>query len=224
MVDLSHWVFAKDFTAHEAAYLILGVDPSTDTDSRSVRHIKERMGEAYAGALKNLGFQFFVEPCLPDSWFDDGTHTVDPKFTLFSAEMERLSEGFRDGDEVTTAAWLERGRNDFLEQRFSRAELARWIYENQLVSAYPFALVSAPQLKVIDEKSDVEKPLSNRERDTLLTIIATLCKDAGYDYTKAAKTAGLIQSTAATMGVSIGETTIEGHLKKIPDALATRMK
>lgn len=77
----------------------------------------------------------------------------------------------------------------------------------------------------ITEKTPVqEKPLSTRERDTLLTIIAVLCKDAGYDYTKAAKTAGLIQSTAAGIGVSIGETTIENHLKKIPDALGTRTR
>ena len=68
------------------------------------------------------------------------------------------------------------------------------------------------------------KPPGTIERNTLLTIIAALCKDAGYDHTKHAKTAGLIQSTADKMGVSIGETTIEGHLKKIPDALATRMK
>jgi len=74
------------------------------------------------------------------------------------------------------------------------------------------------------DKSARDKPLSSRERDTLLTIIAALCKDAGYDYSKHAKTAGLIQSTASIMGVSIGETTIEGHLKKIPDALGTRMK
>ena len=69
-----------------------------------------------------------------------------------------------------------------------------------------------------------DRPLKGRERDTLLTIIAALCKDAGYDHTRHAKTAGLIQSTAAKMGVSIGETTIEGHLKKIPYALGTRMK
>lgn len=68
------------------------------------------------------------------------------------------------------------------------------------------------------------KPLLSRERDTLLVIIAALCKDAGYDYTKHAKTAGLIQSTATKMGLAIGESTIEGHLKKIPDALGTRMK
>ena len=61
----------------------------------------------------------------------------------------------------------------------------------------------------------IDKPLGNRERETLLTIIAALCKEANLDHTKHAKTAGLIQGTAASMGLSIGETTIEGHLKKI---------
>jgi hypothetical protein len=69
-----------------------------------------------------------------------------------------------------------------------------------------------------------EKPLSKRERDTLLTIIGVLCKEAKLNYATHAKTAGLIKNMADHMGVSIGETTIEGHLKKIPDALATHMK
>ena len=75
----------------------------------------------------------------------------------------------------------------------------------------------APQMQI-------ERPLATTERNILLTIIAALCKDAGYDITKHAKTAGLIQNTAATMRVSIGETTIENHLKKIPDALGTRTR
>lgn len=72
--------------------------------------------------------------------------------------------------------------------------------------------------------SSDDKPLSTTERNTLLCIIAALCKEAKMDYKTHAKTAGLIQKTAAEMAVSIGETTIEGHLKKIPNALATRMK
>jgi hypothetical protein len=88
-------------------------------------------------------------------------------------------------------------------------------------------VIRTSEILALQSKLDgtaLDKPLATRERDTLLTIIAALCKDAGHDYTKHAKAAGLIQSTAAQMGVSIGETTIEGHLKKIPDALATRMK
>lgn len=67
-------------------------------------------------------------------------------------------------------------------------------------------------------------PIDTRERNTLLSIIAVLCKEAKIDYIKPAKAARFIQGTAALMQVSIGETTIEGHLKKIPDALETRMK
>ena len=69
-----------------------------------------------------------------------------------------------------------------------------------------------------------EKPLVTRERNTLLAIIAALCKEANLDHTRPAKTADLIADMAAKMGLSIGESTIEGHLKKIPDALASRMK
>lgn len=82
--------------------------------------------------------------------------------------------------------------------------------------------VLALQSKI--DGSVLEKPLSNRERDTLLSIIAVLCKEANYDYNRAAKTAGNIHGTAAGMGISIGESTIELHLKKIPNALGTRIK
>ena len=71
---------------------------------------------------------------------------------------------------------------------------------------------------------ETEKPLTVKERNTLLTIIAVLCKEAKLDYKKPAKTAGLIKDMAAAMPVSIGETTIENHLKKIPDALGTRTR
>lgn len=69
-----------------------------------------------------------------------------------------------------------------------------------------------------------DKPLSNRERNTLLTIIAALCKEAKIDYRSASKAANLIQDIAASLGASIGESTIEGHLKKIPNAVESRMK
>jgi hypothetical protein len=74
------------------------------------------------------------------------------------------------------------------------------------------------------EQQNAERPLRTTERKTLLTIIAALCVEAKIPSNKPAKAAGMIQSTAAKMGVSIGETTIEGHLNKIPDALGTRMK
>ena len=73
-------------------------------------------------------------------------------------------------------------------------------------------------------KLESDQPLGTKERNTLLIIIAALCNEAKMDCAKPAKTAALIADTAAKMGLSIGESTIEGHLKKIPDALETRMK
>ena len=71
---------------------------------------------------------------------------------------------------------------------------------------------------------NTEKPLETRERNTLLAIIAVLCNDAKIDYTKPSKAADYIQSTADKMGISTSKRGIEEHLKKITDAVATRMK
>ena len=69
-----------------------------------------------------------------------------------------------------------------------------------------------------------EKPLSKRERDTLLTIIALACNEGKLEYLKPSKAANFLKGTADLLGISIGESTIEEHLKKIPDALESRMK
>lgn len=79
-------------------------------------------------------------------------------------------------------------------------------------------------LSTLSVGNSLDTEMSTRERRTLLTIIGVLCKEAKLDYKTHSKTAGYIESTAAKMGVSIGESTIESHLKKIPDALETRMR
>lgn len=229
MADLSHWIYAKDFTIREAALLIMGADPSENTDHRNVQHIYDRMSEAYADALKGIHYQFRIEPHLDESWYDEDKLLelqVSSKTTLMSVAMEKLAMAFGDGDDHPTLEFLnrEKGDVDFQYQRFSRAELARWIKESGLLSAYTFAQNATAQSQGKDKHAEIEKPLLKRERDTLLTIIAALCKDLGYDHTKIAKTAAMINRTSEAMGSPIGETTIEGHLKKIPDALETRMK
>jgi hypothetical protein len=68
-----------------------------------------------------------------------------------------------------------------------------------------------------DQKA--ERPLGQRERDTLLVIIASLADLPKVDVKKHSKAALAIQSQAARMGVRVGARTIEDHLKRIPDAL-----
>jgi hypothetical protein len=120
---------------------------------------------------------------------------------MYNAETFQALQAERDAAKATIEVarqWAERKREELNSLRAERDALAAQVKETD--------------------------PLNTRERNSLLSIIAALCKEAKIDYTKPAKAAGLIQGTAALMQVSIGETTIEGHLKKIPDALAPRMK
>lgn len=78
--------------------------------------------------------------------------------------------------------------------------------------------------KPVDDAKETNKPLITSERNTLLSIIAVLCNEAKLDHTATTKSAGLIQDMAQRLGIHIGKTTIRDHLKKIPEALGTRME
>jgi hypothetical protein len=127
--------------------------------------------------------------------------------------------GGRDGVTVVDPSGVAKHR---LTIRHS--DLKKWMAATEPGKTPAFLFGEAGLPDELHTANIAEKPLGTIERNTLLAIIAVLCKEAGYDPSKHAKTAGLIQGTAAGMGLSIGETTIEDHLKKIPNALATRMK
>lgn len=69
------------------------------------------------------------------------------------------------------------------------------------------------------DPEEAEKPISSRERYSLMAIIATLIGECNWDYRRAAKTASEIYRSANLAGIQIGETTIENHLKRIDAAL-----
>lgn len=75
----------------------------------------------------------------------------------------------------------------------------------------------AAQVKDVD-------PLDPRERNTLLVIIAALAKEAKINIDPPGKAAIFIEGLTDSMGAHASKRAIEEHLKKISDALATRMK
>jgi len=82
-----------------------------------------------------------------------------------------------------------------------------------------------PKFATVQKPLDLdETPLSTVERNILLTIIAALCKQQNIPYKTPAKAANLILDLVTRMGARVGETTIEKHLKRIPEALESRMK
>jgi hypothetical protein len=216
MADLSHWDFAESFYIEEAAELIVGGNPEAILGERSKKI-------AFSTAAKPV-FNRMTDACVVAMLALRGGKNCPPDGLMF-LELERAASQSKPRTLFLTI--LDTMLSTGEEYRVRRAEIARWLSAIGLKSVYRFDLATsnATSLNKEDDKlAQSDKRLATRERDTLLIIIAALCEEAGYDYKKPAKTAGLIQSTATKMGVSIGETTIENHLKKIPDALGSRMK
>jgi hypothetical protein len=84
------------------------------------------------------------------------------------------------------------------------------------------SLPSPPAVHI--QQGDEGKPLGTRERDTLLTIIAALAKEAKLQIDQPGKTALYIEGLTNELGAPVSKRAIEDHLKKIPNALETRMK
>lgn len=69
----------------------------------------------------------------------------------------------------------------------------------------------------------IDRPLTTRQRRTLLTIIAAFCKYEGIDPKARDAVAQIVQMTE-DLSVPISNDTVRATLKEIPDALEARMK
>ncbi len=70
----------------------------------------------------------------------------------------------------------------------------------------------------------VDKPITTRERNTLLTIIAALAKEAKIDLSKPAKAGEAIAHLTELIGAPVDHSTIEGKIKQISEAVKARQK
>ena len=93
--------------------------------------------------------------------------------------------------------------------RVAREEFERFCEQNALVAG---------------TRQREERPLGTIERNTLLTIIAALAKEARVNISQPGKAALAIESLTDQLGTHVSKRAIEDHLKRIPDALETRMK
>lgn len=78
------------------------------------------------------------------------------------------------------------------------------------------------EARISEPSQKVQKPIERRERNTLLLIVAALCKLAKVDVTKASAAATTIENETVRMGARVAARTIENHLKLIPEALEAR--
>ena len=65
----------------------------------------------------------------------------------------------------------------------------------------------------------LDKPLGQRERTTLLTIIAALAKEAKVDVTKPVKSGQIISSLIEAIGYEVAPNTVAGHMRTLRKTL-----
>jgi len=76
----------------------------------------------------------------------------------------------------------------------------------------------------LDNPTKSDKKLEEKERNTLLIIIAALTGHAKINLDKPSKAAGIISALTEETGSPVSDSTIENIIKKIPDALQKRSK
>lgn len=102
-------------------------------------------------------------------------------------------------------------------------DLIEWASTEDAQEMHETKQADPPEPEVPTEPA-IERPLGTRERDTLLTIIAALAKEARLQIDQPGKAALFIEGLTNQLGSPVSKRAIEEHLKKIPNALETRMK
>ena len=219
MNHLQHWDFRTSFTIEQAALLIVGLDAddpaySEELPAKAVL-VMESMENSYLLGLH--AFRRFLEE--PSAF---GNHPPDQYLKSLDF-LYHESVYVEDGDTRDFMHWLSDRGQRMQEQEFTQGAISHWLTVNELPSSYVFRprkAGSSVAVRTVDPA-----PVSSRERNTLLCIIAALCHESKIDFRKPSSAAVVIRDIAHNkLGVAIGETTIEGHLKKIPDTLEHRAK
>jgi hypothetical protein len=224
LMKLSRFDSRKYFSGKEIACLIRGQDPTEFESSNRFEYEITLVNSASDDGVAHVNYAKSIGD--PANYI--GTALFSNQLLVFF-KRKNINVKLADSDQqshqnfelqsfkIDFMKWQLSADSHFNNLTFDRNEIARWIDSCNIDSEYYFGCA----VKVI---SEIDKPLGTRERNTLLIIIAALCEEAKLNYKTAAKTAVLIRSMTDQVDARIGESTIEGHLKKIPDALEARMK
>ncbi len=210
-MDLSHWDLVDAFSLHEAACLASGFDPKlkeiTPNQEAKATLLRQVMNNAHDSAMKHAGWYL-------RSQFEEDFMFVEEPVESGDLQSIELTKRFH------ICLMIKEPLGDFDPERptFSREALGVWLEEKGYQSPYSF--IRQPR----QGQSEEQKPLTAKERTSLLTVIALLAEEARIDISKPSKAAATILKLAETQGINIAQRTIEEHLKKIPDALEKRGK
>ncbi|MHB1093405.1 hypothetical protein [Thiobacillus sp.] len=216
-MELSHWDLVESFTGWEAACLASGIDPKLSDESRPEQKAK---AELIYRELMNAYNRAHSAATFLLTGKRDKDETI---YSVFQSEHLPSTDLLREARvclDLGIELRYENISGNDEEKLFSRGNLNDWFVVKNYRPAYAFL----PSNDHPQQPAIREKPLTTKERTSLLTVIALLTEEARIDISKPSKAAATILKLAETQGINIAQRTIEEYLKKIPDALEKRGK
>lgn len=173
--NLSRWDLIDEFTAQQAACLMLGMDPNDPKASTwETEPILIRMRESYQRTAIGIVFKLREDDSNPEGvkMVGDFMELMGRRLSFFYFETERQAEDVRQADDVITrlSGWFD-------QETFRRPELVRWLSLFQIQSQYQFDLDAVPEN--FTEPSVTHKPKMRLQEDWVIEQI----KARGFDPT-----------------------------------------
>lgn len=232
MADLSHWDLADTFTGREAAYLMMGVDPSgPDAERTNADRTLDELQSAYNGAL-DRAYYAVHKYLMGRKYSNENDLKRGPACLVSLLLTAKLNISAYCLDPQILMDWLHTRNHDVQNEEFSRDELARWVRENNVPSIYRFGLgasvpatpsasgATVPQAATTAQGTADDTPAAtavpnSRERNTLLRIIGGLAM-ATYKMNIHGRMDGIteILDDLAQHGVTVSEETLRGKLRE----------
>lgn len=213
MIDIPQYVLASCFTAEQAAALILGIDQDNATGHENEEYGKLLvcMRESYDQAVT-----YFVD-CL-----EEGVALNPCPRMLESIGLEvRVKLLWQNSDDFC----LENEEKfiGFENQKFTRGELERWIFEMGIKSAYQF---TKQNVNFSSPPTKSKKTFSTKERKKLLGIIFWIIK-TWYEYnhySQAVVIAVKVKKDLADCGFDIDEKFVSDRIGEAFDLYCGTLK
>lgn len=203
MIDIQQCNLESEFTAANAAALILGVDQekAADNEKELYEKLLACMRECHESAVS-----YFID-CLEEMT----TLNPPPRILVSTGLQFRVKLLWTESADF----WLENEEKyiGFENQKFTRNELDRWLSAIGLASSYPFVPSKTSTTEVVEKTKNA---FTTKERKTLLLIIFGIVK-VFYEYSsnsQANKITCKVKRDLEDCGVNIQEEFIREYLKE----------
>jgi hypothetical protein len=217
---LHFWFKHDSWTPHEGLIILCGFSPKNfKFDQEDIPYIPATEDVDRVGQIRS-SYGGYGMTRLDHLRLDD-TETR----KLLYDEFFTIKLDFQSNYKILLKLWNSGGHTEisytpayFVEwagRKKWKIDWYEWVVNNGYLPAPANTMLAVPLL--------AEKPLATNERNTLLIVIAALCKNYGFSHSGLGATTelgGMV--TKLGRGISLDPKTVAKVLKQIPDALSSR--